>query len=250
MNATYSFTKDEGVTVTGGLTEGTTGDATHGTPITFKISDTDTGVISKITYTVGSGAERELTPDAAGQYTIPGSAITDDIKVIVKTLAQEAGLDGATLKISFIKRTTDQNTEGEGGYMAIVDQNADMKIMLLSGTTDGSKFFRLDNGTQMYWSSKYQAYVCWVPASTTAAGMTGRISYVDGKTPLAIAYDGDLNFDSKVNSADAGIVNDALLGARLVPTSALQLFEMDVEGNRTVDANDVTWILKKTVGNN
>ena len=134
--------------------------------------------------------------------------------------------------------------------MANVAQNTGMKIMLLSGTTDGSKFFRLDNGTQMYWSSKYQAYVCWVPASTTAAGMTGRISYVDGKTPLAIKYDGDLNFDSAVNSADAGIVNDALLGARKVPTSALQLFEMDVKGNKTVDADDVTWILKKTVGSN
>ena len=251
VNATYSFTKDEGVTVTGGLTNGTTGDATHGTDITFTVSDTDTGVISKVTYTVGGGAERELTPDADGRYTIPGSAITGDIKVIVKTLAQEAGLSD-TLKISFILRdSTQTGVEGSGAYMANVAQNTGMKIMLLSGTTDGSKFFRLDNGKQMYWSSKYQAYVCWVPASTTAAGMTGRISYVDGKTPLAIKYDGDLNFDSAVNSADAGIVNDALLGMRLVPTSALQLFEMDVEGDdKTIDANDVTWILKKTVGSN
>lgn len=249
VDAEYNFTADAGVSVTEGVTNGK---AKHGDEIKFTVDSKQTGLISKVGYTVGNGAERELTPDANGNYTIPGSAITGDIKVTVTTLAKEAGLTNAKLTVSFILRdSTQTGVEGDGGYMANVLQNTDMKIMLLSdakNTDIRGKFFRLDNGTQMYWSSKYNAYVCWVPADTTAAGMNGRISYVDGKDPLAIAYNGDLNFDGKTNSADAGIVNDALLNARVVPTSALQLFEMDVNGNKTVSADDVTWILQKTVG--
>lgn len=258
VDATYKFTGN-GVDVKSGLngTDGKTGDATHGTDITFEVPYNESeGIVSKVSYTVDDTDKGELTPDANGKYTIPGSSITGDVVVKKKTLATEAGLTGP-MTISFIKRdgnATDVEAE-KIPYMAIVAQNSGMKIMLLKSSDfeadgyNGSKYFELTNGTQMFWSEKYDAYVCWVNEAETKTTMAGKIKLGSGTT-YAIKYDGDLNFDNEVNSADAGIVNDALLNARVVPTSALQLFEMDVTGNQTISADDVTWILKKTVGLN
>ena len=79
---------------------------------------------------------------------------------------------------------------------------------------------------------------------------------------ITISYGGDINGSGTVTAADAMIINDCLHDQRLVPTSAMQLFMLDVEaagrntgawqndgtGWKTVTAADITWTLRKAVG--
>ena len=255
----------EGITA-----EITTYYVTHGTDAKFKLAKdaNDPQIITSVTYSVEGGVQNVLLQPVNGYYTIPGERIIGKVTVTVKTLADEVfGSETATNKISalFIKRdaTQGEDVEGSGAYMANVVQNGDMKILALvseafkaNGYTTTNKFFQLANGTQLYWSDRYDAYVCWVSKDMKAADLDGFVKFDNTKTATAIANGGDINFDGSVDSADAGIVNDALHGTRQVPTSALQLFEMDVANTTnesgvngaTIDANDVTWILQKTVG--
>ena len=243
----------------------------HGTDAKFKLAKdaNDPQIITSVTYSVEGGVQNVLLqPGTDSSFTIPGDRIIGKVTVTVKTLADEVfeGGETATNKISalFILRdSTMTGVEGSGAYMANVVQNGDMKILALvseafkaDGYSTANKFFQLANGTQLYWSDRYDAYVCWVSKTMTSADLDGFVKFDGTKTATDIINGGDINFDSVVDSADAGIVNDTIHGTRQVPTSALQLFEMDVANTSgksyvngaTIDANDVTWILQKTVG--
>ena len=260
VDATYDFAATEGLVTTGnGIKDNK---VTHGTNANFTVNSIN-NIITSVTYSVEGGVQNVLLqPGTDDSYTIPGDRIIGKVTVTVKTLATEANIN-KPIKALFIKRDNEQVTTGEGAYMANVVQNSNMKILALVSeafkATDyagTSKFFQLADGTQLYWSDRYDAYVCWVSKTMTSADLDGFVKFDGSKTATAIVNGGDINFDSVVDSADAGIVNDALHGTRQVPTSALQLFEMDVANTSgksyvngaTIDANDVTWILQKTVG--
>ena len=73
LSAAGSFTDVSGVT---------DNKATHGTPVTFKVSANSSHVISAVQYRVSGGGWQTLTA-AGGVYTIPGNVITGNIEVAI-----------------------------------------------------------------------------------------------------------------------------------------------------------------------
>lgn len=85
-NASYKASLDGGdaatVTVTKGITNGK---ATHDTDIKFTLKVNDGHKVTKVSYQIDGGEAQEITPDNDGVYTIPGGAITGDVKLVLTT---------------------------------------------------------------------------------------------------------------------------------------------------------------------
>ena len=196
------------------------------------------------------GTDQGVLTDVHGNYEIQAAKGQTLVFSLAGHKTTEVVVNGATvdatLNVTFKSVTVNPDNTITFVYSAPKAQSVQV----------GGNFFQLANGTQFYWSPRYQAYVCWVPATMTSADLNGFVKFTNENKTVTIVNGGDINFDGAVDSADAGIVNDAIHGTRLVPTSALQLFEMDVANTgdkslvagATIDANDVTWILQKTVG--
>lgn len=72
----------------GSVTFGTAATVTDKTKdVTFKLNPTTGYYVDKVTYTVGEGRAVVLTADKDGKYTIPASALTDNISVEITTKA-------------------------------------------------------------------------------------------------------------------------------------------------------------------
>lgn len=84
-DASYSATLNGGAAaeITGitGISDGT---ATHGTDITFKLTAKDGYKVTKVSYQIGDGEAQEITAKD-GTYTIPGSAITGTVALVLTT---------------------------------------------------------------------------------------------------------------------------------------------------------------------
>ncbi len=195
----------------------------------FKVTKADT-IVLDVKYQVGEEEAVAAGFDAAtGVYTIAGTAITGDITLVVE--AVEGSVD-------FIARDA---------YLAIVDENLDEKILVVTTAKVDGKAYQY-KGANMFYSSKYGAYVAWVADADTAELAPGYLTVVD--TPaVEISYDGDVNDANGVTAADAGIINDSLHDQRATTTSDLMLFELDVDGNKVVTTADMVIVLKTAVGN-
>lgn len=84
-DASYSATLTGGdaanVTDITGITDGK---ATHGTPITFKLTAKDGYKVTKVSYQIGDGEAQEITA-TDGVYTIPGDMITNTVALVLTT---------------------------------------------------------------------------------------------------------------------------------------------------------------------
>lgn len=60
------------------------GNATHGTPITFKLTAKDGYKVTKVAYQIGNGTAQEITAQD-DIYTIPGDAITGSVALVLTT---------------------------------------------------------------------------------------------------------------------------------------------------------------------
>ena len=84
-DASYTASLDGGdaatVTVTKGITNGK---ATHDTDIKFTLKVNDGHKVTKVSYQIDGGEAQEITP-VDGVYTIPGGAITGDVKLVLIT---------------------------------------------------------------------------------------------------------------------------------------------------------------------
>ena len=184
-------------------------------------------------YAIGKGSATEITPTAEGVYTIEGANITDDITITVNAV------EGT---ISFIAR---------GDYKALVNENLNKKIIVFSTAKVADNKYTIGSA-DMFWSSKYNAYVAWV--ADTLSENVKVISHTIAKAAGAaveIGYAGDVNGDGNVTASDAGIINDCLQEARITGTSDKMLFELDVEGtdvgNKVVTTADIVYVINKAV---
>lgn len=84
-DASYSATLNGGdaanVTVITGISDSK---ATHGTPITFKLTAKDGYKVTKVSYQIGDGEAQEITA-TDGVYTIPGDMITNTVALVLTT---------------------------------------------------------------------------------------------------------------------------------------------------------------------
>lgn len=114
-DASYSATLNGGVAANVTDITGITGDkATHGTPITFKLTAKDGYKVTKVSYKIGGGEAQEITA-TDGVYTIPGDMITDTVALVLTT--------NRTYTITFVAGK--------------------------NGTVDGTTSFLLDVGTKL-----------------------------------------------------------------------------------------------------
>lgn len=206
-------------------TNGVPTTATHGTDLTFTPTVNGkivVGVTAKIGETVVA-----VTKNADGSYTISGDAITGDLTITAQTV------DGSW---GFIGKAT---------YIAL---SADKKIAVLAtGKLDAGNY--LLNGEEMYWSSKYNAYVKIVGQDETAQTLTAKLAFNASVAAQTLSYTGDINGSNTVTPADGGMINDELHSVtRAYQLTEKERLEMDVNGDKKVSTEDIMRILRKYVG--
>lgn len=226
-NATYTVTfTDASYNVT--LSDGTSlGTATHGQDFTFTPNVTGE-LVTGVTYQVGDGEAVTLPTSSTGSYTIPGSAITGPITVTYTTV-------DATWE--FIS---------EGDYKAAP---VGEKVAILKTSKLGTGTYTLTGYGDMYWSSAYAGYVCFVSNEEDTNSLTQKLATIDNAV-TEINYDGKINSDNKVSAADSAPITAVLHQIEVqYEITDLMRFQFDVNGDRKVTTQDIEWILDEAVGN-
>ncbi|MBQ3115379.1 MAG: hypothetical protein IJC06_04595 [Clostridia bacterium] len=176
-----------------------------------------------------------LTPDANDVITIDGEKITDNIEI-------DADVFREGVYVQLVTR--DQ-------YKAFVKETQNKQICAIFGTSPSDTY--TVKGKEAFWSSKYNAHVVWISSSETLSTLFGNIEVTEGVAATAIDYNGDLNGNGRTTAADATFVKDCLFNSRLVSTSEMQLFKLDVEeedadGFMMITTADIVKVLKMAVG--
>lgn len=224
------------VNIVSGVEEG---QIVHGADVVFTVTAAAGYKVDKVTYTAGEGDSEEIDL-AEGKYIIPGYKITDDITIAVTQL-----IDGG---IEFIS--------GE----AFNSLPAGHKLLLLTvaGKLSGSAYEY--SGDSMFYSGEYskdgeQVYLYVVPNEVTEEEAREAIQIKEGATCAELQYDGDINFDERLNSSDATVLFALYQGfweSKSFPTTAKKdmqtRLEADMDGNKTVDSTDAQKVLYKFWG--
>lgn len=202
-------------------TNGVPTTATHGTDLTFTPT-VDSKIVVGVTAKIGETVVA-VTKNADGSYTISGDAITGDLTITAQTV------DGSW---DFI---------GKDSYFAL---SADKKIAVLAtGKLDVGNY--LLNGEEMYWSSKYNAYVKIVGKDETAQTLTAKLAFNASVAAQTLSYTGDINGSNTVTPADGGMINDELHSVtRAYHLTEKERLEMDVNGDKKVTTADIVAILE------
>ena len=171
----------------------------------------------------------ELDP-IDGSYKVPAEMIVEPIDITFDEIAYE-----------FV--TAKQ-------YRALASD--DYKIVMIYADANDTDYTLGDY--DFYYSEKYEAYVAIIDAELTAAEIGQDIEFKAGDED-EIDYDGDVNGDGKVSSADSAIVNELLHAYNSADTEYTDImrFRADVygsyaSGSAYVTSADSAWILYKAVG--
>lgn len=210
--------------VEGGLNQ----TATVGSPFTFRLNKQ-----SRYSYTVKVGGI-EVTPNADGSYTIPGTMIT-------------AG--GVTITIE--KTLTPVAEVTVTNYIQL-----DGKVMWLITATAEDKVLAYGEEGTMFWSDTYNAY-CWLVISAEGedAVKTAAQAAITEATESAVAT--TVAYDKDVNQTNAVDINDAQLTYDMYQAKAYEDFtnvtmdkflEADVNGDKTVNTEDAAAIVAVVLG--
>ena len=120
--------------------------------------------------------------------------------------------------------------------------------MLATGKLDAGNY--LLNGEEMYWSSKYNAYVKIVDKNETAETLTAKIAFNASVAAQTLSYTGDINGSNTVTPADGGMINDELHSVtRAYHLTEKERLEMDVNGDQKVTTADIVAILEAYLKN-
>ncbi|MCC8097836.1 MAG: hypothetical protein LIO44_04650, partial [Eubacterium sp.] len=224
--------ENSAVTITDGVDD--SGNAHYGTDVKFTL--TGDKIISYVGYKTGeNGTEVKLTADENGVFTIPGSAVTDNIYIITTVVSD--------IEITFISHDDylgEAVTAGEGRKIAILSAD-----LLDSGT------YALTSGREFLYSEKYGAYVMWVDEDTTAEALSAEITINLNGTTAYVDYSGDINGSGSTTEADAGMLSDILANNWTKDVTDSQLFSLDVEqaeAPKQIYTSDAVWILLNNIG--
>lgn len=230
----YAITYPESVTVISGVTDGK---ATYLTPVVFTVIERAGYVVDKVTYTVGGGEPVTLTAGAGGKYTISGNAITGAI-----TINDPEYIAAGT--VTFI--SNDDFKSLPAGY----------KLLLLTVDNKLSSGAYKYDGNTMFYSSKYSTdgnhvYLYAVPNDIEARDALLNIQIEAGPC-IELAYDGNVNLDTRLNSTDAvltyALYNGIWADDVFTKVNMRMRLEADVNGDRTVDTTDAQKILNTIWG--
>lgn len=224
-DAKYTVTFTHATYKVTGMTDTTS--ATHGTDL--DITPTlDNQILLGVQYKVGNGNYVTLTANDEDKYIIPGEEIIGDITISYDTV------NGS---FTFI---TEYMAAPKGEKIAVLDTEGLEKGGYSLGETYGD----------MYWSSKYDAYVCFVANDEDAESLASKLSRATVDA-TKIEYTGDINGDGFVDPTDSAIISAALHKYQVnYILSDLWRFRFDVCDNTEVKvtAQDIMWILNKYTG--
>ncbi|MEG1191431.1 MAG: hypothetical protein RSD48_08330, partial [Oscillospiraceae bacterium] len=103
--------------------------------------------------------------------------------------------------------------------------------------------------TELYWSAKYNAYVCFAPAAETKATISAQLVKLTNKATVEISYNGDIEGTNPgVTPTDGLIINDILHNQSKEIASDMRRFQLDVNGDKAVTTADIQLILNTYVG--
>ena len=200
--------------------------ATHGTDLTFT-PKLEGKLLLGVQYQVGDGEAVTLEPDENGSYTIPGDKIIGNITVTYTTVT------GSWDYISAV------------GYVAAP---AGKQVALLNTDKLKEGTYALTGYSDMFWSEKYNAYVCFVDKDETDATLTEKLA-VSQNSVTEIDYSGNINGVGGITPADSAAINAVLHSISVeYEISDLMRFQFDVLGDRQVTAQDIMWILNQYTG--
>jgi|GEM_PF-1191965 len=204
--------------------------ATFGVPVKFTLNQTATaGYINSVSYSIGGVNKGTLAPDGSGVYTIPGSAITGALEIIVNQV-----VDGT---VTFI---------GHDEYMAAANS---YKILVFTSNYSGmnrtTMRYKFNTHTELFYSEKYDAYVAFVDTSETAETALSKLSLDTAAPTVEINYDGDVNQQNGVTTLDAQIIYDLLNSKAVTGITDLMRFCADYDGSETVTTHDAYQIICK-----
>lgn len=214
-HATYPVTGVEGVA-----------SATHGTDLTFT-PELEDELLLGVQYQVGDGQPVALEPNENGSYTIPGDKIIGNITVTYTTVT------------------------GSWDYISAVNYvaaPAGKQVALLNTTKLEKGTYALTGYSDMFWSEKYGAYVCFVDKDETDTTLTEKLA-VSQNSVTEIDYSGNINGVGGITPADSAAINAVLHSISVeYEISDLMRFQFDVLGDRQVTAQDIMWILNQYTG--
>lgn len=175
----------------------------------------------------------ELQLDATGEFVIPHSAITGPVIIYYDTIDTTGTTEGA---FEFIT---------EEDYKAAPDGK---KVAVLTTAKRASGTYTLDGYGDMFWSSLYDAYVCFVDDDETVDTLPWKLDE-NTNTVTEIDYSGDINGVGGVTPADSAPINAVLHDIAVeYEITDLMRFRFDVIGDKQVSAQDIMWILNQYTG--
>lgn len=160
-------------------------------------------------------------------------------------IPSEVAVDGKiTIDVSY-KKVTPAYTVSVTEYVKLNNQS--IFLVTASGDVADGKVLAY-NGSQMYWSAKYNAYA-WLVISTDSldtvkTAAEAAVTAVDG-TKVTIAYNGDVNLTGSVDINDAQLVWN-MYNAKYSDFTAVNIrkfLEADMNGDKTLDTKDATAIV-------
>lgn len=129
-------------------------------------------------------------------------------------------------------------------YMALEE---DTKVAILKTDKRASGTYALD-GQDMFWSEKYEGYAYIVADSETDETLDAKLTE-SANTVVEIAYNGDVDSNGKISGSDALETSAALFQLIVNYDITVRMrLEMDVNGDKSVTAQDITYIMRVIVG--
>jgi hypothetical protein len=216
---------------------------------------TDVGTLGTLSFTVKNGVTDSDTAVFGLEYALvgvgapvntddpPAASIGGNVSVTLAAGSSEPGVIDES-DISFIG-STDYKGAPTG-----------FKVLKLTATAPEDNKYQYE-GADMLFSSKYNAYVCFVPDAVTAATALPKLTYVSGTAPT-VNYNGNVNQSTGtaygvVNIYDAQLVYDLYSGAYVSDTtfttvSAAMRFAADMNGDGKVNIDDAQAIIDIILG--
>lgn len=211
---------------------------------TGEVTDTGTATVN-IKPATGKTMDDYVVTINGEKQTLNSSGRGPRLRYVAAFVPAEVAVDGKiTIDVSY-KQSAPAYTVSVSEYVKLNNQS--IFLVTASGDVADGKVLAY-NGSQMYWSAKYNAYA-WLVISTDSldtvkTAAEAAVTAVDG-TKVTIAYNGDVNLTDSVDINDAQLVWN-MYNAKYEDFTSVNIrkfLEADMNGDKTLDTKDAAAIV-------
>ena len=211
---------------------------------TGEVTDTGTATVN-IKPATGKTMDDYVVTINGEKQTLNSNGRGPRLRYVAAFVPAEVAVDGKiTIDVSY-KQSAPAYTVSVSEYVKLNNQS--IFLVTASGDVADGKVLAY-NGSQMYWSAKYNAYA-WLVISTDSldtvkTAAEAAVTAVDG-TKVTIAHNGDVNLTGSVDINDAQLVWN-MYNAKYSDFTAVNIrkfLEADMNGDKTLDTKDATAIV-------